>query len=178
MIYTRVHTQTLYRENTYKDSIPYVVRKSSVVLLPVHNFNNLLFVIFIEHTFKIYLHKHRIVYKNQPVNSNIYVVVKSMVRKFINITRGRKFTHGQLLQIDSRICNVYCNIVNINVKKEMYLCDIFLIMYKNETCVCKGLTFFFICVVVKSFFYKIYKHYPCQACGRKFIHERVQGQLL
>jgi hypothetical protein len=46
------------------------------------------------------------------------------------------------------ICNVYINIVNINVKKERYLCEIFLIMYKNENCVCKGLTFLFICVVV------------------------------
>jgi len=53
-----------------------------------------------------------------------------------------------------RICNVYSNIVNINVKKEMYLCDICLIMYKNENCVCKGLTFLFICVVVKSIFIK------------------------
>jgi hypothetical protein len=31
-----------------------------------------------------------------------------------------------------RICNVYSNIVNINVKNEMYLCEIFLIMYKNS----------------------------------------------
>ena len=54
-------------------------------LLPVHNFSNLLFVIFIEHTYIIYIHKHRIVYKNTSVNSNIYVVVKSMVIKWINI---------------------------------------------------------------------------------------------
>jgi hypothetical protein len=66
--------------------LPYVVRKSSIVLLPVHNCSNLLFVIFIEHTFIIYMYKHRIVYKNQSANPNIYVVVKSMVRKFINIT--------------------------------------------------------------------------------------------
>ena len=111
MIYTRVHTQTLYRENTYKDFIPknemylpYVVSKLSIVLLiPVHNFSNLLFIIFIEHTFKIYMHKQRIVYKNQSVNPNIYVVVKSMVRKFINITHVAKSSHeqvqGQLLQI-------------------------------------------------------------------------------
>ena len=46
-----------------------------------------------------------------------------------------------------RICNVYRNIVNINVKKEMYLCE-------NENCVCKGLTFLFICVVIKSIFIK------------------------
>jgi hypothetical protein len=65
----KVQTQTLNRESTYKDFIqnnemylPYVVRKSSMVLLPVHNFSNLLFVIFIEHTFIIYMHKHRIVY--------------------------------------------------------------------------------------------------------------------
>ena len=166
MIYTRVHTQTLYRENTYKDPIPYAVRKSSVVLLPVHNFNNLLFVIFIEHTFKIYLHNHRIVYKNQSVNPNIYVVGKSMVRKFINITHVAESSPTSRYKVNyykyrnrymtcnvRRTCKVYCNIVNINMKKEMYLCDIFLIMYKNENCVCKGLTFLFICVV-KSFFIK------------------------
>ena len=68
MIYTRVQTQTLYRESTYKDFIqtnemylPYVVGKSSIVLLPIHTFSNLLSVIFIEHNFIIYMHKHRIV---------------------------------------------------------------------------------------------------------------------
>jgi hypothetical protein len=74
--------------------LPYVVRKSSMVLLPVHNFSNLLFVIFIEHTFIMYMHKHRIVYKNQLVNPNIYVVVKSMVRKFINITHVAESSPG------------------------------------------------------------------------------------
>ena len=41
--------QTLYRESTYKDFIqtnemyfPYVVGRSSIVLLPIHNFSNLL----------------------------------------------------------------------------------------------------------------------------------------
>jgi hypothetical protein len=60
--------QTLYRESTYKDFIqtnemyfPYVVGRSSIVLLPIHNFSNLLSVIFIEHNFIIYMHKHRIV---------------------------------------------------------------------------------------------------------------------
>ena len=97
MIYTRVQTQTLYRESTYKDFIqtnemylPYVVGKSSIVLLPIHNFSNLFSVIVIEHNFIIYMYKHRIVYKNQSVNPNIYVVVKSMVRKFINITHVRE----------------------------------------------------------------------------------------
>ena len=68
MIYTRVQTQTLYRESTYKDFmqtnemyLPYVVGKSSIVLLPIHNFSNLLSVIFIEHNFIIYMHKHGIV---------------------------------------------------------------------------------------------------------------------
>jgi hypothetical protein len=61
--------------------LPYVIRKSFIVLLPVHNFSYLLFVIFIEHTYIIYIHKHRIVYKNKSVNPNIYVVVKS---KLIN----------------------------------------------------------------------------------------------
>ena len=81
MIYTREQTQTLYRESTYKDFIqtlyrestykdfiqtnemyfPYVVGRSSIVLLPIHNFSNLLSVIFIEHNFIIYMHKHRIV---------------------------------------------------------------------------------------------------------------------
>ena len=70
--------------------LPYVVGKSSIVLLPIHNFSNLLSVIVIEHNFIIYIHKHRIVYKNQSVNYNIYVVVKSMVRKFINITHVRE----------------------------------------------------------------------------------------
>jgi hypothetical protein len=141
--------------------LPYVVRKSSMVLLPVHNFSNLLFVIFIEHTFIIYMHKHRIVYKNQSVNPNIYVVVKSMVRKFINIIHVAessptsrykvnyyKYRNQYMARNARRICNVFINIVNINVKKERYLCEIFLIMYKNENCVCKGLTFLFICVVV------------------------------
>ena len=94
--------KTLHRESTYKDFIqknemflPYVIRKSSIVLLPVHNFSNLLFVIFIEYTYIIYIHKHRIIYKNKSVNPNIYVVVKSMVIKFYKhyYTRGRKFTH-------------------------------------------------------------------------------------
>ena len=81
MIYTREQTQTLYRESTYKDFIqtlyrestykdfiqtnemyfPDVVGRSSIVLLPIHNFSNLLSVIFIEHNFIIYMHKHRIV---------------------------------------------------------------------------------------------------------------------
>ena len=61
--------KTLHRESTYQDFIqkneiflPYVIRKSSIVLLPVHNLSNLLFVIFIKHTYIIYIHKHRIVY--------------------------------------------------------------------------------------------------------------------
>ena len=65
--------------------LPYVIRKSSIVLLPVYNFSNLHFVIFIEHTYIIYIHKHRIVYNNKSVNPNIYVVVKSLVIKCINI---------------------------------------------------------------------------------------------
>lgn len=67
MIYTRVQTQTLYRESTYTKCIqtnamylPYVDGKSSVVLLPVHNFSNLLSVMFIEYNFILYMHKHRI----------------------------------------------------------------------------------------------------------------------
>jgi hypothetical protein len=39
-------------------------------------------------------------------------------------------------------------------KKQKDLCEIFLIIYKKENCVCKGLTFLFICVVVKLFFIK------------------------
>jgi len=91
-----------------------------------------------------------------------------MVRKFINITHVAKSSPTSWYKVNyykyrnrymtcnvRRICNVYSNIVNINVKKEMYLCDICLIMYKNENCVCKGLTFLFICVVVvKSIFIK------------------------
>ena len=76
-------------------------------LLPVHNFSNLLFVIFIEHTYIIYIHKHRIVYKNQSVNPNIYVVVKSMVRKFINIThvRERGGTRSIITYTEINTCN-------------------------------------------------------------------------
>jgi hypothetical protein len=59
--------------------LPYVIRKSSIVLLPVHNFSNLLFVIFIKHTCIIYIHKHRIVYENKSVNPNIYIVVKPII---------------------------------------------------------------------------------------------------
>ena len=65
------------------------------------------------------------------------------------------------------------NIVNLNVRKEMYICEIFLIMYKNENYVCKGLTGLFICVVVKSVFIKFIKKYPR---GRKFIHELIHDQ--
>lgn len=175
MIYTRVQMKTLHRESTYKDFIqknemflPYVIRKSSIVLLPVHNFSNLLFVIFIMHTYIIYIHKHRIVYKNKSVNPNIYIVVKSMVIKCININTHvaessptsrynvnyYKYRNQNMVWNVRRICNVYSNIVNINVKNEMYLCEIFLIMYKKENCVCKGLTFLFICVVAKLFFIK------------------------
>ena len=175
MIYTRVQMKTLHRESTYKDFIkknemflPYVIRKSSIVLLPVHNFSNLLFVIFIKHTCIIYIHKHRIVYKNKSVNPNIYIVVKSMVIKCININTHEaessptsrykvnyyKYRNQNMVWNVRRMCNVYSNIVNINVKNEMYLCEIFLIMYKKENCVCKGLTFLFICVVVKLFFRK------------------------
>lgn len=175
MIYTRVQMKTLHRESTYKDFIqknemflPYVIRKSSIVLVPVHNFSNLLFVIFIKHTYIIYIHKHRIVYKNKSVNPNIYIVVKSMVIKCININTHvaessptswykvnyYKYRNKNMEWNVRRICNVYSNIVNINVKNEMYLCEIFLIMYKKENCVCKGLTFLFICVVVKLFFIK------------------------
>ena len=175
MIYTRVQMKTLHRESTYKDFIqknemflPYVIRKSSIVLLPVHNFSNLLFVIFIKHTCIIYIHKHRIVYKNKSVNPNIYIVVKSVVIKCININTHEaessptsrykvnyyKYRNQNMVWNVRRMCNVYSNIVNINVKNEMYLCEIFLIMYKKENCVCKGLTFLFICVVVKLFFIK------------------------
>ena len=66
--------------------LPYVVRKSSIVLLSVRSISNILSVIFIEHTFIIYMHKRRIVYTTQSVNPNIYVVEKSIVRKCINIT--------------------------------------------------------------------------------------------
>ena len=55
----------------------------------------------------------------------------------------------------------------------MYICEIFLIMYKNENYVCKRLTCLFLCVVVKSIFIKFIKKYPR---GRKFIHELVHGQ--
>ena len=175
MIYTRVQMKTLHRESTYQDFIQknemfltYVIRKSSIVLLPVHNFSNLLFVIFIKHTCIIYIHKHRIVYKNKSVNPNIYIVVKSMVIKCININTHEaessptsnykvnyyKYRNQNMVWNVRRMCNVYSNIVNINVKNEMYLCEIFLIMYKKENCVCKGLTFLFICVVVKLFFIK------------------------
>ena len=175
MIYTRVQMKTLHRENTYKDFIqknemflPYVIRKSSIVLLPVHNFSNLLFVLFIKHTCIIYIHKHRIVYKNKSVNPNIYIVVKSVVIKCIYINTHEaessptswykvnyyKYRNQNMVWNVRRMCNVCINIVNINVKNEMYLCEIFLIMYKKENCVCKGLTFLFICVVVKLFFIK------------------------
>ena len=110
----RVQTQTLYRESTYKDFIqtnemyfPYEVGKSYIVLLPIHNFSNLLSVIFIEHNFIIYIHKHRIVYKNQSVNPNIYVVVKSIVRTFINIThvRERGGTRSIITNTEFNTCN-------------------------------------------------------------------------
>ena len=145
--------------------LPYVVRQSSIVLY----FSNLLSIIFIEYAFIIYMHKYRIVYKNQSVNPNIYVVVKSMIRKFINIAHVAessrtsrynlkvnyyKYRNPYMLCKVRRIFSVQSSIVNINVRKEMYLCEIFLIMYKNENCVCKGLTFLFIYVVVKSIFIK------------------------
>jgi hypothetical protein len=59
-----------------------------------------------------------------------------------------KYRNQNMVWNVRRICNVYSNIVNINVKNEMYFCEIFLIMYKKENCVCKGLTFLFICVVI------------------------------
>jgi hypothetical protein len=112
--------------------LPYVIRKSSIVLLPVHNFSNLHFVIFIEHTYIIYIHKHRIVYKIKSVNPNIYVVVKSMVIKCININTHvaessptsrykvnyYKYRNQNMVWNVRRICNVYSNIVNINVRKK------------------------------------------------------------
>jgi hypothetical protein len=111
------------------------------LLLPVHNFSNLHFVIFIEYTYIIYIHKHKIVYKNKSVNPNIYVVVKSMVIKCININTHvaessptsrykvnyYKYRNQNMEWNARRFYNVYSNIVNINVKNEMYLCEIFLI---------------------------------------------------
>jgi high-affinity Fe2+/Pb2+ permease len=65
-----------------------------------------------------------------------------------------KYRNQNMVWNMRRICNVYTNIVNINVKNEMYLYEILLIMYKKGNCVCKGLNFLFICVVVKLFFFK------------------------
>ena len=100
------------------------------------------------------------------ININTHVAESSPTSRYK--FNSYKYRNQNMVWNVRRICNVYNNIVNINVKNEMYLCEIFLIMYKKENCVCKGLTFLFICVVVKLFFYKIYKHYPC---GRKFIQE-------
>ena len=113
------------------------------------------------------MHKQRIVYKNQSVNPNINVAVKSTARQFINITHVAESSRTRRYKVNyykyrnqcmlckvRNICNVYSNIVNINVRNEMYLCTIFLIIYKNENCVGKGLTFLFICVVVRSIYIK------------------------
>ena len=107
------------------------------------------------------------------ININTHVAESSPTNRYkVNYY---KYRNQNMVCNVRRICNVHRNIVNINVKNEMYLCEIFLIMYKKENCVCKGLTFLFIYVCCKVIFYKIYKHYPC---GRMFIQERVQGQLL
>jgi hypothetical protein len=78
--------------------------------------------------------------------SHLNKKVKYLQTQFSYLHIMTNFGHENILILTfiftmCRICNIFSNIIKINMKNEMYLCEIFLIMYKKEKCVCKDLTF-------------------------------------
>jgi hypothetical protein len=86
-------------------------------------------------TWNIMFRKYiNISYNKMTYDSHGYIAVLPHIFLWVYKVNYYKYRNKNMEWNVRRICNVYSNIVNINVKNEMYLCEIFLIMYKKENC--------------------------------------------